>query len=482
MKRTIYLFSLLLSIITSYAQDSPFIIKGQTDTLLPYLVLIHESENGILSIQDTIQISHDRKFNRTIRVNQSGKAFIKCGDEVYALWLMPGQSLTIDLKNENALFTGSAGIFAKYYVDHQNFFKKIYKDSENKHPGFNKESSLFSDKYFSVLDSITIQRLDFLNNYFIHSNLKNKQAFVKQESTSLIYSNLYYKTAFEGSKPKNFKFYQDKYKIKSPRFYAFSDMVNFENYKLLSNPDFRKFAVSFVQNLTSQQLKERSVKFEIRPYIDLAMIAIDELAAEVNTANELKVIFLNNIIDEIERDKKVEWAKKIDSTLSNLQLSRKSQSVSFAIEKLHKLLLNSSFDRGSPAPEFALTDQSGKIYTLKDFRGKRIYIDLGASWCKPCIESIPSWNKLVEELESGNNVLFISLSLDDTKEMWQKYTKKYTVKGMQLYAGSGGFKSSFAINYGVKSIPRFILIDEEGKVLQFSAPTPDSNEIKNLLQ
>jgi hypothetical protein len=69
MKKNYLLFSLLLLIATSYAQVSSFYIKGKIDSSLPYLVLYRESNNGIVSIRDTIKIATDKTFSKTIKIN-----------------------------------------------------------------------------------------------------------------------------------------------------------------------------------------------------------------------------------------------------------------------------------------------------------------------------------------------------------------------------------------------------------------------------
>ncbi|MFV8347086.1 TlpA family protein disulfide reductase [Flavobacterium sp. ZB4P13] len=481
MKRIFFLFLLFLFTATFYAQVSPFFIKGKTDTFLPYFVLSRESKNGIVIIQDTIKILADKTFNQTIKIDKPVKGFLVCGGKTYQLWLIPGSSLAIDLKDGNAMFSGNAGIFAKYYIEDNDFWSKTYKDYKKKYPNFDEGANSFSDNYFLIQDSITNQRLNFLKKYFTHANVNDKQAFIKQESMSFIYSNLYFKTMFEGSKVEKFKFYQDKQKINSPNFYGFSDMVKFKNGEALSNSYFREFTISFVRNLTDQRRNESGQKFVFDSYLDSAMTSIDELVEGIDAANEMKVVFLNFYAEVIERENKIVWADKINSTSSSLKLKNKSGSALLVKEKLDKFREDTWFQKRNPAPDFTLIDLAGNNYTLKDFKGKKVYIDLGASWCGPCIKSIPSWNKLVEENKNNTNVIFIALSLDDTEEKWRKYTEKYQVKGLQLYAGNGGFKSGFAVNYDVKSLPQYILIDNEGKIEKVSAPGPDSIEIKEKL-
>lgn len=470
MKEKYLLFLLFLFISISRAQVSPFLIKGKIYTNLPHLILYREANNGFVKNSDTIKIAKDKTFSQTIKIKNSANAYLKCGNKTYPLWLITGNSLTVTQKNDSIVFSGNAGIFANYYMDDEVFWSTIYKSYQKRNPNFDKGEAVNSDNYFSIQDSITNDRLDFLNKYFIHSNVKEKQAFIKQVSMSLIYSNLFYKTSNVGK----FKFYQDRKKINKTSFYGFSDRLQFNDPGLLSNRDYRRFIISFVLSLVTQQRDENDQKFVFDSFLDSAMVTIDELIEENKVAEEVKICFINYIVEEMERNKKSEWAEKIYSVLPAL----KSQNIPFVKEKLDKLLMDTRFNKGSSAPDFILTDLSGKNYSLKDFKGKKIYLDLGASWCGHCIESIPSWNKLVEENEKNNDVLFISVSLDETEEKWRTYIDKYHIKGLQLYGGKGGIESVFAVNYEIKALPQYILIDKEGRFDKFSAPSPNSEEIK----
>lgn len=125
---------------------------------------------------------------------------------------------------------------------------------------------------------------------------------------------------------------------------------------------------------------------------------------------------------------------------------------------------------------YAFKDLKGNDVSLTDFKGKYIYIDVWASWCGPCIGEIPSLKKLEEKHKDGD-VVFVSLSLDQDTEAWKKMVAKKELHGNQFhYAGNQGFVEKF----NIASIPRFILLDKEGEVLNANAPRPSSEEIHTL--
>ena len=136
--------------------------------------------------------------------------------------------------------------------------------------------------------------------------------------------------------------------------------------------------------------------------------------------------------------------------------------------------------KGSPAFDFSFEDINGKQVTLASMKGKVVYIDIWATWCKPCLNEIPSLKKLEEEYK-GKNVVFVSISIDAQKDhkKWKDFVVKEQLGGVQLYAGSRS--KEIQDPYGIKSIPAFLLIGADGNLISGNAPRPSSDEIRPLL-
>jgi peroxiredoxin len=128
---------------------------------------------------------------------------------------------------------------------------------------------------------------------------------------------------------------------------------------------------------------------------------------------------------------------------------------------------------GQPAPDFTLTDASGKTVSLRELRGKVVYLDFWASWCGPCLAEMPASNELRKQF-AGREVAFVYISLDTKPAAWQQ-----AVAARQL-AGSNSvhlradqeFASAVALAYGVQSIPSYWLIGRDGRLVQNGAPRP----------
>lgn len=116
---------------------------------------------------------------------------------------------------------------------------------------------------------------------------------------------------------------------------------------------------------------------------------------------------------------------------------------------------------GRPSPDFAFTDIEGNTVTLKDLRGRYVYIDIWATWCVPCRNELPHLQKL-EETFKGLNIAFVSLSCDQDKAKWEKTVKDEKMGGIQLW---GDQDNEFLRKYRVQTIPRFIFIDPEGRIV-----------------
>lgn len=141
--------------------------------------------------------------------------------------------------------------------------------------------------------------------------------------------------------------------------------------------------------------------------------------------------------------------------------------------------------KGKPAPEFNDYENiKGGTKSLKDFKGNFVYIDVWATWCRPCIAQIPFLKQLEKDLE-GKNISIISISTDDSRrsggswekahDKWVNMVKEKNMSGIQLWAGEDDAR--FSTQYQISSIPRFILIDPDGNIVNHDAMRPTNPNI-----
>ncbi|MGO4905138.1 TlpA family protein disulfide reductase [Flavobacterium sp. W20_MBD1_R3] len=132
------------------------------------------------------------------------------------------------------------------------------------------------------------------------------------------------------------------------------------------------------------------------------------------------------------------------------------------------------------SPQFDYENQKGGKTSLESLKGKYVYIDVWATWCGPCLKEVPSLKKVEEEYQ-GKNIQFVSISIDNIKDRkkWSNLVNTKQLGGIQLLADMD-FNSEFIKAYEIKEIPRFILIDPDGNIVNSNAPKPSETKLAEL--
>jgi thiol-disulfide isomerase/thioredoxin len=131
-------------------------------------------------------------------------------------------------------------------------------------------------------------------------------------------------------------------------------------------------------------------------------------------------------------------------------------------------------ETGSIAPEIKGITIAGDTIHLSDFRGKVVYIDVWATWCPPCITEFQAMLQLEKELGNNEDLLFLYISIDEDMDKWNKFIKTQNFGGLQINSS----RSTLQKDYLVASIPRYFIIDKQGKIVNANASKPSSEKIK----
>ncbi|HJY13433.1 MAG TPA: TlpA disulfide reductase family protein, partial [Flavobacterium sp.] len=102
--------------------------------------------------------------------------------------------------------------------------------------------------------------------------------------------------------------------------------------------------------------------------------------------------------------------------------------------------------------------------------------DIWSTWCHPCVAEMPFLKKLEHEME-GKDVVFLSLNGDIKDEYWQNFMKKRNLTGNQIKMEKGLKEDPFFNQIGVTGIPRFAIIDKEGKMVNAKCCQRPSNPV-----
>ena len=134
---------------------------------------------------------------------------------------------------------------------------------------------------------------------------------------------------------------------------------------------------------------------------------------------------------------------------------------------------------GEQSPDFQYADKNGKMYSLKDFKGQYVFLDIWATHCLPCKEEIPYLEEIQEKLKK-KNIAFIGIATDWDKNEWIQFIEEKGLKGTQLIMDRKWI--SFMHSYDVATIPRYILLDKEGKIINLNMPRPSNPECLKILK
>jgi thiol-disulfide isomerase/thioredoxin len=121
----------------------------------------------------------------------------------------------------------------------------------------------------------------------------------------------------------------------------------------------------------------------------------------------------------------------------------------------------------------SLTDASNKVVDFKEITSKHkvTYVDFWASWCGPCRGEMPASQALREEYK-GKDVNFVYISLDEEAADWVDANTSFALPNGQSFIIPNPSQSTIASQFNVSSIPRYLLIDSTGKVVDDNAPRP----------
>ena len=223
----------------------------------------------------------------------------------------------------------------------------------------------------------------------------------------------------------------------------FKDSVMFA-----SNNDYKYFLSSyFVSGLTSGDLKTLELYNEELMEMQKKSI-VTTLKRGISFYNMEKLdVYYQTIVKLVPNDKDINRMKEKFDRIKNLK-------------------------KGSLSPSFNYPDSSGKNISLESLKGKLVYVDVWATWCGPCKAQIP-FLKQLEENYREEDIAFVSLSIDQLKNIskWKDMIVDKELEGIQIIADKA-WRSKFVTDYVIEGIPRFILIDKDGNLMNPMAPRP----------
>ncbi len=232
------------------------------------------------------------------------------------------------------------------------------------------------------------------------------------------------------------------------------------NEKLLMHPDYLSYVDSFVG------FKLYKNKYEWNNFL----ASLEIIDTEINNQKIKDELAYNTMKFAINR------TRNFDEVYNKYMSIEKNEDYRNEIEKTYLNLKKIS--KGTISPTFELYDVNNRIVTLESLKGKLVYIDIWGTWCVPCIQEIPSLKKIEKEFRN-KDIHFVSICTNDKKENFEKFVNDKELSGIQLFAPDSNI--SFFKDYQLKTFPRFILIDKEGKIIDANAFKPSDPKLKELI-
>ncbi|MDR6516714.1 TlpA family protein disulfide reductase [Chryseobacterium camelliae] len=129
-----------------------------------------------------------------------------------------------------------------------------------------------------------------------------------------------------------------------------------------------------------------------------------------------------------------------------------------------------------------LQDEDGKTITVQQIldqhKGKVVVLDFWAGWCRDCLKALPK----AEELEKNNpDVDFVFLSLERSKEGFDKSLERFHMKDKTNYWFASGWKNDFNNYIDLNWIPRYMVIDQQSGIAKYYAISPEDPDIQSTI-
>jgi thiol-disulfide isomerase/thioredoxin len=212
------------------------------------------------------------------------------------------------------------------------------------------------------------------------------------------------------------------------------------------------------------------------PYTTEA-VAINKKNADVNTTYALiaeKTLSPKKYKPQLEQFVKDGAANaEITGILKNLYIKEKGSDAGFGdyVAALEKEAFNKMLDDlkknmlNDAAPQFALKDLSGNTVNISDLKGKVVIVDFWATWCGPCIASMPGMKKMVNQYKDNPNVKFLFIDTWQNEENEIDVVKKFIAdKAYNEFHVLMDLDDKVVSSFKVSGIPTKFIIGKDGNI------------------
>lgn len=240
----------------------------------------------------------------------------------------------------------------------------------------------------------------------------------------------------------------------SKSFLKYEKEVDLEDEFLVEHsPAYRNYLMAqyeedFINTLRKKQEQQKKNQAVVATKIFMDVLSKKEISQKIKDYL-LSFVYIN--ADLSKKDKRL-----FEEVMKFVQ----DKSVKKELQHLFHVVVG--VEKGKPAPDFELQGVDGKSYSLQKFHGKPLLLNFYATWDNLSFETLKLAEVLKERYPKKFNIVHVSL--DKNMDLMKKFEKVANVKGIRLLT-KDGFRSDICKDYFVATIPKTILIDKNGKVI-----------------
>ena len=382
------------------------------------------------------EIDKNKPFIKKVPVSDCVFVFMSFGARNFFGFVGPNTNLKIHFLKNKTIVAKEDVVNAFSNEFHTMFFKKMQNDKKSFIANMDKIAQEQFEKLEKIKNKISLNAYKVLKASLVGRFFLFKVEKAKNDKNR---SKKMYEEIFQNGKfPEKFFNYSDNFNVAIHVFF-----------KILKEKDIHFLQKSYVQKI---QILNKYVKN--KRFISAVLVMFGKSQIEKGDEKNKKLI--------------LEKVKKIIDKEAYMFLKRlkANSSKEAKVGDTFKFL------------EFDCIKPLGKNSLAKN---KFLYVDNWATWCLPCVESIK--NSLKNKIKIPENVQMVYISFDRTKEKVLHFIKKLTFpKGTIHFWNKGGAQSEYAKNYNIMGLPRYILIDKQGKIKDLNPPKPHSKDFEKYLQ
>lgn len=217
-----------------------------------------------------------------------------------------------------------------------------------------------------------------------------------------------------------------------------------------------KYKETILKNDYIDSIYYTALKFTNSDKIKFTLFKI--VKEEISKYPTINKMYIKDFYDRYPGSLHIEY---LNEMRANVLIAKKNKNSSMLIDGTNKLV---DFD-----------------LLVKNTKGKIIYIDFWASWCIPCREEMVA-SKQLREIYANKPITFFYISIDDNIKKWRYAFQKEGLQGFQDNYLILDFQSSILKKiYKINTIPRYIILNNEGKLLISNASRPSEVSTKKLI-